>query len=215
MSAAAIIQVLMLYSIWNKKKPEYGISCSGQILRKNYLLSVVMGAGLEAFRASFLSGINTATLAGSLLVCVIVGILFSGLLSRAGFMLGISEITTLFTGSAANYLPDSGNPFKRMMTDLLKTPCWTVYMLRNERNALYTGILTLHGGSASIDTRAQKARFTRTCKNLELVYHCDIGAHGAALTVEAKIKRLGKDRKEAIVAAGLKKNDLYDFLSLP
>ena len=96
-------------------------------------------------------------------------------------------------------------------------PCWTVYMLRNERNALYTGITTdLARRISEHQTRGSKsARFTRTCKRLDLVYHCDIGDHGAALTVEAKIKRLGKDRKEAIVAAGLKKNDLYNFLSLP
>jgi putative endonuclease len=103
------------------------------------------------------------------------------------------------------------------MNKHLKKPCWTVYILRNERNMLYTGITT------DIDRRvndhksklSRGARFTRACKTLELVYHCDIGDHGPALKVEAKIKRLEKARKEMIVAAGLKKNELYAFLSLP
>jgi putative endonuclease len=99
----------------------------------------------------------------------------------------------------------------------LKKSCWTVYMLRNERNALYTGVTTnLERRLAEHQKKISRcARFTRSCKSVDLVYHCDIGGHGAALTVEAKIKRLAKDRKEMIVAAGLKKTELYDFLSLP
>lgn len=103
------------------------------------------------------------------------------------------------------------------MNNHLKKTCWTVYILRNERNMLYTGVTT------DIDRRVNEhksrlsrgARFTRACKALELVYHCDIGDHGPALKVEAKIKRLKKARKETIVAAGLNKTELYDFLSLP
>lgn len=82
---------------------------------------------------------------------------------------------------------------------------------------LYTGITT------DIDRRVGEhksrlsrcARFTRACKDLDLVYHCDIGDRGSALKIEARIKRLTKARKETIVAAGLKKNELYTFLSLP
>jgi len=100
------------------------------------------------------------------------------------------------------------------MNNHLKKPCWTVYILRNERNMLYTGVTT------DIDRRvgehksrlSRGARFTRACKALDLVYHCDIGDRGSALKVEARIKRLTKARKEMIVAAGLKKNELYAFI---
>ena len=103
------------------------------------------------------------------------------------------------------------------MNKHLKKPSWTVYILRNERNMLYTGVTT------DIDRRvgehksrlSRGARFTRACKVLELVYHCDIGDRGPALKVEAKIKRLTKAQKERIVAAGLKKSELYVFLSFP
>ncbi|MEZ4549464.1 MAG: hypothetical protein R2874_03030 [Desulfobacterales bacterium] len=71
--------------------------------------SVVMGA----FRASFLSGINTATLAGSLLVCVIVGILFSGLYRGRFYVGNFRDHDFSSTGSAANYLLDSGNPIQK------------------------------------------------------------------------------------------------------
>ena len=103
------------------------------------------------------------------------------------------------------------------MKNHLKKAPWTVYMLRNERNALYTGITT------NIERRLNEhknklstgAKFTRSCKTLDLVYHCEIGERGPALTVESKIKRLKKTNKEIIVQSGFKKNELYEFLSLP
>ncbi len=102
------------------------------------------------------------------------------------------------------------------MKNHLKKDLWTVYILRNERNALYTGITT------NLERRLNEhknkllkgAKFTRACKELDLVYHCEIGERGPALKVEAKIKRLKKDKKEIIVAAGLKKTALDDFLAL-
>jgi len=103
------------------------------------------------------------------------------------------------------------------MKNHLKKTFWTVYILRNEKNALYTGITT------NLERRLNEhknkllkgAKFTRSCKTLGLVYHCGIGKHGPALTVEAKIKRLKKNKKEIIVATGLKKTELYEYLSLP
>jgi putative endonuclease len=103
------------------------------------------------------------------------------------------------------------------MKNHLKKAPWTVYILRNERNALYTGITT------DLERRLKEhknklstgAKFTRSCKTLDLVYHCELGERGPALTVESKIKRLKKKNKEIIVQSGLKKTELYEFLSLP
>jgi putative endonuclease len=102
------------------------------------------------------------------------------------------------------------------MKNHLKKAPWTVYILRNEKNALYTGITTnlerrLHEHKGKLP---KGAKFTRACKELDLVYHCEIGEQGPALTIEAKIKRLKKDKKEIIVAAGLQKAALYEFLEL-
>ncbi len=95
-SAAAVIQVLMLYSIWNRRSRNAGYSAVAGFYAKIICLSAIMGIGLEAFRATVLSGINTTELAGSFLVCIIVGAIFSGLFIGAGYLLGISEIAGLF-----------------------------------------------------------------------------------------------------------------------
>jgi len=91
---------------------------------------------------------------------------------------------------------------------------WTVYILRNEKNALYTGITT--NLKRRLNEHKNKlvkgAKYTRSCKTLDVVYHCEIGERGQALKVEAKIKRLKKDKKEIIVATELKKNELYRYL---
>jgi putative endonuclease len=78
---------------------------------------------------------------------------------------------------------------------------WFLYLLRNERNALYTGITT------DLDRRlgehrarsGRGGRFTRGCKSLELVYACEVGSRSLALRAELRVKRLPKVRKEALV----------------
>jgi putative endonuclease len=93
---------------------------------------------------------------------------------------------------------------------------WSVYILRNERNALYTGIsndlprrLAEHraGGHRS-------ARFTRGCTTLELVYHCQLGDRSLALKVELRIKKLPKKHKEALVSFTPERQQLLDRLDL-
>ncbi|MCK5783017.1 MAG: GIY-YIG nuclease family protein [Desulfobacterales bacterium] len=103
------------------------------------------------------------------------------------------------------------------MNNHLKKAPWAVYILRNEKNALYTGITTDIKRRLNEHTSKslKGAKFTRACKTLDLVYHCEIGERGPALTVESKIKRLKKDQKERIVAKGMKKIELYEFLALP
>ncbi|PLY02206.1 MAG: hypothetical protein C0624_09100 [Desulfuromonas sp.] len=79
---------------------------------------------------------------------------------------------------------------------------WSLYLLRNERGALYTGITT------DVHRRLREhrgelkgaARFTRACKKLELVYHCTLGSRSLALKAEARLKRLPKSAKEKLVS---------------
>lgn len=103
------------------------------------------------------------------------------------------------------------------MKNHLKKDAWTVYILRNERNALYTGITTdlKRRFNEHKNKLANGAKFTRSCSALNLVYHCEIGDRGPSLKVEARIKRLKKHKKELIVQSGLKKEELLAFLSLP
>jgi putative endonuclease len=93
---------------------------------------------------------------------------------------------------------------------------WSVYILRNERNALYTGI------SNDLPRRLAEhraggyrgARFTRGCTTLELVYHCQLGDRSLALKVELRIKKLHKKRKEALVATTPNRQQLMKELDL-
>lgn len=94
---------------------------------------------------------------------------------------------------------------------------WSVYILRNERNALYTGV-TSHLGRRLAEHRgkgARGARFTRACHRLELVYHCAVGPRSLALRIEARIKKLPKDQKEFLVSSGPEPARLLELLGLP
>jgi putative endonuclease len=94
---------------------------------------------------------------------------------------------------------------------------WSVYILRNERNALYTGV------TSRLDRRlaehrnklARGAKFTRACQSLDLVYHCAVGPRGLSLRIEAKIKRLKKQQKELLVASAPGLNRLLELLGMP
>ena len=110
-----------------------------------------------------------------------------------------------------------GNATKTEGDSAIKTTVWWVYLLRNERNALYTGITTHIDRRLSEHREKQTkgARFTRSCREITLVYHCGVGDRSLALKVEARIKRLKKYQKEAIVSSGFNRADLCDFLAIP
>lgn len=81
---------------------------------------------------------------------------------------------------------------------------WSIYLLRNERGHLYTGIsldperrLAEHRGKLS-----KGAKYTRACSRLDMVYCCEVGSRGLALRIESLIKKLPKAEKEVLVAAG-------------
>ena len=59
---------------------------------KTILLSVLLGAGLEGFRRSILSGVDRWTFQGALFTSSILGLLFLTLLYLAGKTLRIKEI---------------------------------------------------------------------------------------------------------------------------
>ena len=94
-SLAAIVQVLMLYTIWNKKSQNREYPRVQKFYIKIIALSTAMGLCLEWFRKAVLSGFDVLTLPGSFLVCLIIGTLFLALFIAAGHILGISEISDL------------------------------------------------------------------------------------------------------------------------
>ena len=97
-----------------------------------------------------------------------------------------------------------------------ETQRWFLYLLRNERNALYTGITTdlarrldEHRG-----LNGRGARFTRGCKSLLLVYDCEIGSRSLALKAELRVKRLSKAGKERLVRNRPDRHRLLEMLDL-
>jgi putative endonuclease len=94
---------------------------------------------------------------------------------------------------------------------------WSVYILRNERNALYTGVTSRLGRRLAEHRRklSRGAKFTRSCQSLDLVYHCAVGPRSLSLRIEAKIKRLKKPQKELLVSSAPELNRLLELLGLP
>lgn len=79
---------------------------------------------------------------------------------------------------------------------------WIVYIVENERGALYTGItnslarrLAEHGGA-----RGRGARFFRLGRPKRLVYSEAAADRRGALRREAQIKRLDRRAKLALIA---------------
>lgn len=77
---------------------------------------------------------------------------------------------------------------------------WSIYLIRNGQNALYTGI------STDITRRLQQHHLGKGAKALRgkspllLVYQCQLASHSDALSLEYQIKQLTKVQKEQLVA---------------
>lgn len=92
----------------------------------------------------------------------------------------------------------------RSGTDMHETGAsWTVYMVRCADGSLYTGI------SVEVTRRVAEhnsndqlgARYTRTRRPVELVYSEPVSSRSAASRREREIKRLPRQKKEALLLA--------------
>lgn len=80
---------------------------------------------------------------------------------------------------------------------------WSIYLIRDDSNSLYTGI------TIDVDRRFHEhrdaagkgAKYTRARKGLTLVYTCELGSRSLACRAEYRLKRLAKKDKEKIVAS--------------
>ena len=78
---------------------------------------------------------------------------------------------------------------------------WHVYLIRTKMGHLYTGI------TQNVKRRFKEhqeggrkgAKYLKGKKPLKLVFHKKIGSYSQALKTEAKIKKLNKKKKEALV----------------
>lgn len=95
-SLSAVLQVTVLYALWNRRSgSREGWNVYGFVGRIT-LLSVILGIALEGFRRMALSHINQWTLSGAFFTSIVSGILFLLILNLTGRMMGIEEIQEIF-----------------------------------------------------------------------------------------------------------------------
>ena len=93
---------------------------------------------------------------------------------------------------------------------------WSIYLLRDETDSLYTGI------STDVERRLAEhlakgrcgAKYTKAKKRLELAYSCELGSRSLASQAEYRLKRLLKKEKEMIVKEACNRCALLDRLGL-
>ena len=83
-----------------------------------------------------------------------------------------------------------------------KTHEWYVYIIRCRGKSLYTGITTDVERRLAEHQDNTGAKYLRGRGPLDLVFKQRVGPKSRALQVERKIKRLPKQRKEALVKTG-------------
>lgn len=83
---------------------------------------------------------------------------------------------------------------------------WHLYILRCGDGSLYTGVTTDIERRLRMHREGKASRYTRTHQPVELVYREECGSRSRALTRECAVKSLPRDRKEALVAGGKKRD---------
>jgi putative peptidoglycan lipid II flippase len=94
LSLSAIMQVLVLYALWNRRTDNPGRAVY-LFYFKMMVFSAPLGLFLAWLKSAALSGIDASTLWGSLTVCLIIGALFALIVLATGYGLRIKEITEL------------------------------------------------------------------------------------------------------------------------
>jgi putative peptidoglycan lipid II flippase len=96
-SLSAIFQVAVLYVLWNKESENKDSHRVYRFYLWTILLSLPLGLFLEFFKSTFLTGFDSATFAGSLVVSMLTSMVFVVLVLSAGYALGITEIKALMS----------------------------------------------------------------------------------------------------------------------
>ncbi|MCP4757239.1 MAG: murein biosynthesis integral membrane protein MurJ [Proteobacteria bacterium] len=112
LSLSAMLQVSLLYVLWNRKSGNKGGRTVYLFFVKIVVVSVMLGAFLELFKTGVLGSIDTSTFVGSLVVSAIIGSLFMVLFVVAGYCFGIKEINELIRRLAARIKKSKRNDVK-------------------------------------------------------------------------------------------------------
>ena len=91
-SLSGILQVLVLYMLWNKRTRNTGSRDVYRTYLKVIFVSALLGIFLAGFKSKLSSAIDSTTFSGSLGVALITGIVFICTLLPAGYLFKIKEI---------------------------------------------------------------------------------------------------------------------------
>ncbi len=97
LSFSAILQVTILYTIWNKRSGNKGSLSVYAFYLKIILISLCIGLPLSWLKETYLSSLNAMTFTGSLMISIITCIIFLILLIAAGYAFRIKEISELLS----------------------------------------------------------------------------------------------------------------------
>ena len=92
-SLSEILQVVVLYRLWNKRSANTASQQVYVFYAKMIALSAILGPLLVWFKANLLNGIETATFAGSLLVIALTSAAFLAVMAIVAYGLKVNEIT--------------------------------------------------------------------------------------------------------------------------
>jgi putative peptidoglycan lipid II flippase len=92
-SLSEILQVVVLYMLWNKRSANATSRQVYVFYAKMIVLSAILGPLLVWFKAYVLKGIDTATFAGSVLVIALTGAAFLAVMAVVAYGLKVNEIT--------------------------------------------------------------------------------------------------------------------------
>ncbi len=93
-SFSAIFQVIVLYMLWNRRNRNNGRPVY-LFYFKIMVFSAPLGLFLAWLKSAALSGIDSSTLTGSMVMCLIIGAVFVLIMLVTGYSLKIKEITEL------------------------------------------------------------------------------------------------------------------------
>jgi putative peptidoglycan lipid II flippase len=94
-SLSSIFQVIVLFTLWNRRTHNTGSRHVYRFYGGMIVFSGLLGLFLAYFKATLLTGIESTTFWGSLQVCLVTGCVFLALLLSAGYVFKIREISEL------------------------------------------------------------------------------------------------------------------------
>jgi putative peptidoglycan lipid II flippase len=105
-SLSGILQVVVLYMLWNKRTQNTGSRSVYFFYAKIIVLSAILGPLLLGFKAILSNGIDATTFSGSVLVVILTAAAFMAIMAVVAYGLKVREITVV-TGQFVDRLKKS------------------------------------------------------------------------------------------------------------